>query len=90
MATGGSADLSLMVRYWGNESDFNRRFDIMIDGQKVAGESLFRKWSKAEFQNVTYDIPEELLKGKQSVTVRFQSSERTVAGGVFQIRLVRP
>ena len=89
MATGGSTDLSLMVRYWGNESDFNRRFDIMIDGQKVAGESLFRKWNKAEFQNVTYGIPDELLKGKQSVTVRFQSSERTVAGGVFQISLVK-
>lgn len=90
MSTQGHTDLSLMVRYWGNESDFNRRFDILVDGEKIASEVLSRKWNKAEFQNVTYAIPEELLAGKKEVTVRFQSGERTVAGGVFQVRLVRP
>lgn len=89
MATGSSTELSLMVRYWGNESDFNRRFDILIDGEKIASETLFRKWNKAEFQNVSYEIPEKLLTGKSNVTVRFQSGEHTVAGGIFQIRLIK-
>lgn len=90
MDTQGLADLSLMVRYWGNESDFNRRFDILIDGEKLTSETLFRKWNKAEFQNVSYEIPANMLEGRKQICVRFQSSERTVAGGVFQVRLVRP
>ena len=90
MATQKRTDLSLMVRYWGNESDFNRRFTILVDGTEIASESLSRKWNKAEFQNVTYQIPAKLLESKEQVTVRFQSSDRTVAGGVFMVRLVRP
>lgn len=90
METAGRTDLTMMVRYWGNESERNRRFTILVDGEELATESLFRKWNKAEFQEVEYAIPETMLKGKQTITVRFQSQPQTVAGGVFHIRLVRP
>lgn len=88
--TDGRTDLTLMVRYWGNESERNRRFTILIDGKELASETLFRKWNKAEFQEVEYEIPAEMLAGKDIVTVRFQSQLQTIAGGVFHIRLVRP
>lgn len=89
MSTGGNTNLTLMVRYWGNESERTRRFDIMIDGQKLASESLFRKWNKDDFQEVEYSIPQSMLEGRGEITVRFQSQPQTLAGGVFLIRLVK-
>ena len=90
MKTDDRTDLTLMVRYWGNESERNRRFEIQIDGETLATETLFRKWNKAEFQEVEYTIPESMLKGKSMIKVRFQALENTIAGGVFHVRLVRP
>lgn len=90
MSTGGRDDLSLMVRYWGNESvdGAKRTFDILIDGQLLAEEDIVGKWNKTEFMDVEYLIPTELLRGKSHVTVTFRSRESTVAGGIFNVRLL--
>lgn len=90
MNTEGRTDLSLMIRYWGNETERNRSFDILVDGETIASERLFRKWNKQEFVDVVYALPETLLKDKKTVTVRFQSAASTTAGGIFHVRLVRP
>lgn len=90
MDTQGRTDLSLMVRYWGNETDRNRSFDILIDGVKLISENISRKWGKSEFVNVEYAIPDSMLQDKSNIKVRFQSGERTVAGGIFYIRIVAP
>lgn len=90
MNTEGRTDLSLMIRYWGNETERNRSFDILVDGETIASEKLFRKWNKQEFIDVVYALPETLLKDKKTVTVRFQSAASTTAGGIFHVRLVRP
>lgn len=89
MLTGGEKQLTLMVRYWGNETA-DRTFDILIDGRQLAEENLVGKWNKQELVNVEYPIPADMLEGKQSVTVTFRSRPGTVAGGVFYIRLVKP
>jgi Uncharacterized protein conserved in bacteria len=88
LLTKGNSDLSLMVRYWGNEGR-GRAFDILIDDQLLVSENLSGKWNKEEFVNVEYKIPSEMLNGKKSVTVTFKSKDRNVAGGVFKVRLVR-
>ncbi|WP_300697801.1 glycoside hydrolase family 127 protein [uncultured Bacteroides sp.] len=88
LLTNGEKELSLMVRYWGNESA-NRSFDILIDGALLAEENLVGKWKKAELVNVEYPIPAGMLEGKQSVTVTFRSKPGNIAGGVFHVRLVR-
>lgn len=90
MNTEGRTDLSLMIHYWGNESERNNSFDILVDGEKIVSEKLFRKWDKQEFVDVVYALPETLLNGKKTVTVRFQSAASTSAGRIFHVRLVRP
>lgn len=90
MNTEGRTDLSLMIHYWGNESERNNSFDILVDGEKIVSEKLFRKWNKQEFVDVVYALPETLLNGKKTVTVRFQSAASTSAGRIFHVRLVRP
>lgn len=88
LLTKGRNDLSLMVRYWGNENG-NRTFDILINDQLLVTENISRKWQKDDFVNVEYKIPSGLLKGKTSVTVTFKSKTDNVAGGVFKVRLVK-
>lgn len=86
--TKSETDLSLMVRYWGNETSCTRTFDILIDGQKVATENLVNKWKKSEFVNQEYAIPSSLVQGKTSIEVKFQATSGTV-GGLFAVRLLR-
>lgn len=88
LMTRGEEALSLMVRYWGNESA-NRTFDILVDGELLVTENTVGKWNRNALVNVEYKIPEDWVKGKESVTVTFRSHAGNTAGGVFYVRLVK-
>jgi len=76
----------LSCSYWG--SDNGRTFDILVDGQKIATESL--KGEKPnQFFDREYPIPADLLKGKSQVTVRFQPVGDSLAGGVFGCSIMK-
>ena len=77
----------LVVTYWGGESG-NRSFMIFVDGQEIATQSLSRDKPNAFFEK-SYAIPEELTRGKQKVTVRFQARAGNIAGGIFGARILR-
>lgn len=80
--------LALAVRYWGNEAG-NRTFDILIDGQKLITENITGKWNRDEFVFVRYPIASEMLRGKQQVTVTFKPHAGNLAGGIFDLRIVK-
>lgn len=83
-------DLSLMVRYWGNETG-SRTFYIQVDGTTIATENIVGKWNKNEFVNVEYPIPNILTAGKDTITVKFQAVDAgNFAGGLFYVRLLQP
>jgi hypothetical protein len=88
MATKGLKNLSLLVRYWGNDGG-NRTFDIYIDGSKLVTENIAGKWNVNEFRNVEYLIPDTMVVGKTFVRVKFQSKTGNVAGGAFFIRMLK-
>ena len=75
------AATDLFCTYWGSDSGA-RRFDILVDGERIATEQLDNR-RPGEFFDVTYAIPEELTKGKKRVTVRFEPQPGQIAGGVF-------
>jgi hypothetical protein len=79
--------VDLVCTYWGSDSG-GREFDILIDGTKIATEVLNNN-SPDKFFDVTYPIPQELTKGKDKVTVRFQGHENKTAGGVFGCRIAQ-
>jgi hypothetical protein len=76
----------LRTTYWG--SDAGRSFEILVDGKKIAAESLNNKHPN-EFFDVTYRIPAELTKDKSAVTVRFEAQPGSTAGGVFECRVLQ-
>lgn len=88
MRTNKEPKLSLMVRYWGNESG-PRQFDILIDGEKLTSENLAGKWNKSEFENVEYPIPDSMISGKSSIEIKFQAASGNFVGGIFYVRLLR-
>ncbi len=88
LTTHGETDLSLMVRYWGNEWG-NRKFDICVDDAKLLTEDNTGRWSQSKFQDVTYAIPASMVKGRDHIRLRFQALPGNTAGAVYYIRLVR-
>ncbi len=86
MTVAADKPLSLLCTYWGDE-DYARTFDILIDGQKIATQSLHHD-KPGEFFDVEYPIPPEFTQGKTRVTVRFQAHPGNIAGGVFGAAIV--
>jgi len=80
--------LILQATFWGEER--NKRFDILIDGVRIATQALTGQ-HPGDFFDVDYPIPQELTRGKESVTVRFQPADDTTrCGPVFGVRVYAP
>jgi len=78
--------LTLQATYWGQER--KRLFHILIDGTRIASETLgYNKMG--EFIERDYPIPQELLKGKSTVTVRFEPEKGHTAGPVFGVLIFK-
>lgn len=80
-------NLSLMVRYWGNDHG-NRTFDILIDNELLITENIVNKWNVNKFVNEEYSIPDAMVKGKEFITLTFRAHKRNIAGGISLIRLL--
>ncbi|HTU64809.1 MAG TPA: glycoside hydrolase family 127 protein [Steroidobacteraceae bacterium] len=74
----------LQATYWGDER--RREFDLSIDGQTVARQTLDQD-KPGEFFDVVYAIPEPLVRGKSTVRVRFAPLPKNTAGPVFGVRV---
>ncbi len=77
----------LVCTYWGSDTG-ERMFDILVDDVVVGTQTLDRN-RPGEFFDVTYDVPETLIHGKERVRVKFQAREKMFAGGVFGCRILR-
>jgi DUF1680 family protein len=88
LVTNSQTDLTLMVRYWGYEWG-SRKFDVFIDDKKLISEDNTGRWYQSEFQDVEYPIPNEMVKGKDNIRLKFQASPGSAAGAVYYIRLLR-
>lgn len=58
---------NLLLTYIGDDKD--RKFDIVVDDVKIATED-WKGGKTGKFYDVEYKIPDELVKGKEKITVR--------------------
>ena len=79
--------LTLRCTYWGGDS--LRTFDILVDGEKIAEQTINRDQPN-HFFDADYPVPEKLTQGKQQLTVKFQPHPKNTAGGVFGVLLLKP
>jgi hypothetical protein len=77
--------VTLVCAYRGSEGR-RRVFDILVDGEKIATETL--EYHPTEQLDKEYAIPESLTRGKDRVTVKFQAHPDTTAGAVIDVRTV--
>ncbi|KQN35754.1 hypothetical protein ASG37_14460 [Sphingomonas sp. Leaf407] len=76
--------LVLQATYWGDEG--KRSFDILVDNQRIATQSLDRS-RPGTFFDVDYPVPEPLTRGKAKITIRVVPHDKNTAGPVFGMRL---
>lgn len=77
----------LLCTYWGSDAG-PRTFDVLVNDAKLATVKLNHN-KPGEFYDEEYALPAELIDAKRLV-VKIQSHPGMMAGGVFDIRLVRP
>ena len=66
----------------------SKTFGILVEDQKIATENISNK-KPGEFIDVEYNIPEDLLTGKEKITVRFVPHPGHRAGPVFGVRTIK-
>ncbi|MCX6300899.1 MAG: glycoside hydrolase family 127 protein [Bacteroidia bacterium] len=87
MKTGRQRSLALAVDYWGGFPGA-KTFDILVNEKIIATENISNK-KDGQFITIQYDIPEEILKGRSKITVKFQAHPGNAAGPVFGLRTIR-
>jgi DUF1680 family protein len=88
LSTNNETGLSLLVKYWGAEWG-NRKFDIYIDEEKLITEDNTGKWNLSQFQDIEYNIPDAMIKGKSKVRIKFHALPSNTTGAVYYVRLIR-
>lgn len=83
----GNEPLQLMCTYWGSDSG-GRMFDVLVDGVKVATQTLNNKHPGKFFDEI-YALPKSLIRGKEKITVRLQARPGQMAGGLFGCRVLK-
>jgi len=80
-----SKPVKLACTYRGSEGGRQRAFDILVDGEKVASQTL--EIHPTELFDYEYPIPEALTRGKERITVKFQAHPDSIAGALFDVRV---
>lgn len=81
--------VTLMVTYSG--SDVNRTFNILIDNQLLKTIKL-EDGMRGKFYSREYDIPAEWIQNDTDgvLTIKFEAAPGSMAGGIYDVRLLKP
>ena len=75
--------VKLVCKYWGG-IDKERSFDIYVDNQKIATQTLHLN-KPGRFIYITYPLDKKFTEGKDKITVKFSAPQKGIAGGVFGV-----
>jgi hypothetical protein len=64
----------------------SRSFDVLVDAEKVATRAV--EYHPTELLDAEYRIPDSLTRGKERVTVRFQSHADEATASIVEVRVV--
>ena len=82
----GEKPMTLVCTYRGSGGR-RHNFDVMVDGEKIATESL--QYHPTESFDVEYTLPQKLTRGKERITIKFQALPDAIAGAVLDVRVVQ-
>ena len=58
-------------------------------GEELVEENISGRWNRQEHVDVEYPLPATMTDGKETITVTFRSRTGTVAGGIFNVRILK-
>lgn len=88
MSTRSATNLNLIVRYWGFYWG-TKKFDIYIDDEKLVSVDTSNHSNISQFIETSYPIPDQMIKGKDKIRVRFQAHPNNSTSDVYSIRLTK-
>jgi len=81
--------MALILTYYSDDRrGLPADFEILVDGRHLADQAIERT-DPPRFFDVEVPIPEELVRGKDAVAVRFQARQRSRIATVFGVRVIR-
>lgn len=89
MQTKGRTDLSIRIRYWGQDEWRTCEYDLYVDDVLVTSVNNSKKWRSSQWKYETYAIPASVLKGKKQVRVKFVAKPFRQVGEIYEVRLVK-
>lgn len=65
MQTKGETNLSLQLKFWGQDEWRTSEFDIYVNDKLLCSVNNSHRWRTTQFKTVDYAIPSEFVKGKK-------------------------
>ena len=89
MQTKGETNLSLQLKFWGQDEWRTSEFDIYVNDKLLCSVNNSHRWRTTQFKNVDYAIPSEFVKGKKEIRVKFVAHKGKQVGQIYGVRLVK-
>lgn len=89
MQTKGEKNLSIRVRYWGQDEWRTCEYDLYVDDVLVTTVNNTKKWRSSQWKYETYPIPSSALEGKKQVRVKFVAKPHKQVGEIYEVRLLK-
>jgi DUF1680 family protein len=83
-----ATDAAALIVTYNSDNRRERTFDVLVDDTRIASETM-AKSSVARFIDVSYALPQDLVRGKRAIAMRFQATHGNDTAVVFGIRLAR-
>ena len=89
MQTKGETNLSLQLKFWGQDEWRTSEFDIYVNDKLLCSVNNSHRWRTTQFKTVDYEIPAEFVKGKKEVRVKFVAHKGKEVGQIYGVRLLK-
>lgn len=89
MQTKGETNLSLQLKFWGQDEWRTSEFDIYVNDKLLCSVNNSYRWRTTQFKTVDYAIPSEFVKGKKEIRVKFVAHKGKQVGQIYGVRLVK-
>lgn len=89
MQTKGETNLSLQLKFWGQDEWRTSEFDIYVNDKLLCSVNNSHRWRATQFKTVDYAIPSEFVKGKKEIRVKFVAHKGKQVGQIYGVRLVK-
>ena len=89
MQTKGETNLSLQLKFWGQDEWRTSEFDIYVNDKLLCSVNNSHRWRTTQFKTVDYAIPSEFVKGRKEIRVKCVAHKGKRVGQMYGVRLVK-